>query len=462
MLKIEKETESSQAEIADKTETTKFLWIRAPKTLIYNQSFSDAAKLLYLILLDYQGRNPYAFPSLETLASNTGKSVRRVQQLLKELEAAAAIEIISQPGWVNLYRVCQPLTETNPSNTLDQADGTISNETPNADTQLSAPLQDIAPLPMQKISSELDSSQLESKIVCEKSREVQKQSVSGNQIQAGFSVSNSAKAKQTNSQPQLTPDQHEIAELLRTAGVATTDAIRIAATNPVKTDVLQWVEFAKNKANPGGYLAVVLGKLQVAPPQLPTPEKVFSQQANSPHPPNWRKRANQPTSNQQAGAVAFMHRHATELEKWQQIEPTLIASAAQSANAEILSAADYVKLAETALVVTEQATPAESIANFESETTGEAECAVEQTNLSEPAATKATDLERIEPYIDPVVRLLIRQLDRQACAYLRQAQVLGDILLISFVGNYRPTSNVTNWLPTIKSRYNLVNEVRLL
>lgn len=418
MLKIKEQPEfnqaSSETELTDKT---KFLWIRAPKTIVYNSNFSDGAKLLYLILLDYQGRNSYAFPSLETLAKDMGKSIRRVQQLIKELEDGAAIEVISQPGWVNLYRVCQVESEAD-SSQIVTIESEPNSDTNQADAKVSTPMQKVSPLPMQKTSSELDSAKLDSKIVCEKSRITPLQPFTHK-----GQVQTLAGGQQPKPKPAieltLSPTQNEIATLLQNAGVASVDALRIASTNPAKPDVLRWIDLAQSKANPGGYLAVVLGKLQVAPP-----EKKTSQQEQSIRSKKWQKRDNDKVAKREAGALAFMRRHANELEKWQQD----------------VIATDVPTLASAPAVLN----------------------STSHTELDTLSLGTITNEENVIPIVDPAIRALVRQIDKQACGYLRQAHIVDDCLLLSFVGNYRPSSSFASWLPAVKSKYPTVKEIVLL
>lgn len=443
-------------------EPTKYLWIRAPKAIVYNSNFSDGAKLLYLILLDYQGRNAYAFPSLERLADDTGKSVRRVQQLLKELEAGEAIEIVSQPGWVNLYKVGLPTAISTESDTTENISdskfklnsqiteslSTASNSFSKDDvTQAITPVQKITPLPMQKTSPELDSTKLDSKTVCKKSPVAQSRTriVSNAQISNGesltkiFSQKTGIVSTQTassftkpNLQPARTDEQNQISTLLQLAGVATVDVLRIAATNPKLENVQQWIDFAKNKANPGGYLAVVLSKSDAVPPTLQAENATVSGQRNSKK--NWRdnKRSK---NNQESGAVAYIQRHQNELVKWQSDQTT-----------------DNLGVA---VVDTEKA-----YKTSESKNSGTSQQVLQ---ITEP------QLENCEEEISPAdlvferqIKAIVRQIDREACQYLRQIRFDGDRLLVSFVGNYQPKQSVASWLPLLKTQFTAIREILLL
>lgn len=507
--------------IPAKPELTNYLWIRAPKTIVYSQAFTDGAKLLYLILLDYQGRNSYAFPSLETLARDTGKSVRRVQQILKELEAGGAIEIISQPGWVNQYRVSLPpataliaaADSANATNTRGEREASkaISDEQSSVQEQENiatkplelvtllrqpvsntteqqslAPMQLAASLPLQPISSELDSSELELNTVCEKSRvrHVRKYFATNPENIIGFSTATSGNkqlirqqtispqisSKAATAQPSLTSEQIEIYQMLQSAGVASIDAEQIALTNPRKNTVQQWVEFSKSKANPGGYLAVVLRKADAVPP-IQTTANTFPVAATnsaieagkSQVHKNWRSNQRNQHNNREAGAVAFMQRHQSELEKWQSDQPQPISSTEETnsgnvANSEQAETAScgYVKLNETTNATSGQVKSGTSEQPVEITTTPEKLFEV----IAEPLANP--ELTTFEPAVDGRVRSLIRQMDKQACQYLKQARIEGNKLVVSFVGNYQPTQNIANWLPLIKMNYTAVSEVLLL
>lgn len=464
----------------DRAEPIKYLWIRAPKAIVYSQSFTDGAKLLYLILLDYQGRNSYAFPSLETLARDTGKSTRRVQQILKELEAGGAIEIISQPGWVNLYRVGLPVSTIEPTSIIaapDDAIVTTSPETELADTSITidgtassllhlTPPKYIAPLPMKPISNELDAIELEN-TVCKTSRvsltHESKLLSLNTSNQQPIATSNHTQSARQNTpttpsrsyvklqtrQSGLTNEQVEIANLLHVAGVASVDAERIALTNPDKSNVQHWIEFAKNKANPGGYLAVVLGKVDATPP--PSPSKPVNLTVSQDTPvtsqgqhqagKTWRGNKRGNANNQESGAIAYIRRHQNELEKWQDEQYQASANASEQATNQSNS---YVKLS--------------GYTDEQFASIGLNEQAVE---INQPPVSPSD--ETSEPHgttiIDPQVRGLIRQLDKQSCQYLRQACIEGDKLVISFVGNYQPQQDVRTWLPLLKLSYESLNEV---
>lgn len=465
---VKNQTAEKNAENAV-TEPSKYLWIRAPKDIVYSSAFSDGAKLLYLILVDYQGRNAYAFPSLETLATDSGKSVRRVQQILKELEEGGAVEIISQPGWVNLYRVCLPphdATEnreaavdsiantdsvtTNTSSTTDDVKAVQPTCIPLTESeyevvelaesdlvaQSSTRLQNISPLPMQNSSTELDPVKLEN-IVCEKSRRYNRtrnlasKGSQQNKLKTFFSEPNSPEpqiAKPAATYPsELSETQLVIAEMLCKVGVASTDAKRIALTNPTKEAVAQWIEFAKSKNNPGGYLAVVLGKKgEIPPPLLNIATEQSSRKSAR---KKWQPNKQTLSSSQEAGAIAFMRRHQNELADWQKTSTATNEPAGQ------LSTNTEKKVELTQKQVDE----------------------VELTAGENIAENVVTEFE-----INPQMRSLIRQLDKQAAQYLKQARIEENKLIISFVGNYCPNKGVSSWLPALQMQYKTISEIVLL
>lgn len=90
-------------------------FIKAPTLIMYADFLSDAAKVLYCILRDYQGKNEYSWPAVETLASNIHKSERQTRNLLRELERAEVIEIIERPGHSSFYSCVLPELKTVPA-----------------------------------------------------------------------------------------------------------------------------------------------------------------------------------------------------------------------------------------------------------------------------------------------------------------------------------------------------------
>lgn len=59
---------------------------KVPLWLIQDQKISWSAKGVYALLTMYAGKNGHCFPKLETLAENSGLSLRRVRELIRELE----------------------------------------------------------------------------------------------------------------------------------------------------------------------------------------------------------------------------------------------------------------------------------------------------------------------------------------------------------------------------------------
>ena len=59
---------------------------KLPLWLIQDQKISWSAKGVYALLTMYAGKNGHCFPKLKTLAENSGLSLRRVRELIRELE----------------------------------------------------------------------------------------------------------------------------------------------------------------------------------------------------------------------------------------------------------------------------------------------------------------------------------------------------------------------------------------
>ena len=315
------------------------LWIKAAKTVIYaGKRISHAAKVLYVILRDYQGENEYAWPSVATLATDMECSERYVQELLRELEAVGAIEIIEQAGWVSLYRVCfLELKSGQPT----------SDQLPRLTQAVSVPPNYSSPLPPNYSSPELEPLELE-KRVCENA--VKRSNSEGGEgdipqlalttevptnpqdppirdktpkpkrgyanIEARFNArpilgdrdngqnreqevgagSRSRKPEQvlssteTHTQPavgdyngQLTTEQTDIAELLKAVGMATLDACRLAVQpQNHRAHVQAWIVYARGHAhNPAGYLCRVLDRQDAQPPAPKKVRKATTRRATS-------------------------------------------------------------------------------------------------------------------------------------------------------------------------------------
>lgn len=82
-------------------------WAKSVRTGVKGEPLTPSAKLALLCLADYQGRNGWAWPSVETLAADCLVGVRQMHNILRQLEAAGLIEVSrrSTPWGGNRYRV---------------------------------------------------------------------------------------------------------------------------------------------------------------------------------------------------------------------------------------------------------------------------------------------------------------------------------------------------------------------
>jgi len=112
MAELDSQSQASQqpsgsGDKKSKADPNTGLWIRAAKAVVYaGKRISDAACRLFIIIRDYQGNNSHAWVGVERLAADMDRTPRRVQQLIKELEAVGAIEVVERPGTTNHYRTC--------------------------------------------------------------------------------------------------------------------------------------------------------------------------------------------------------------------------------------------------------------------------------------------------------------------------------------------------------------------
>ena len=445
-----------------KADPTSGLWIKASKAVIYaGKRISNAAKVLFIIIRDYQGDNAFAFPSEATLAADMDCSVRQIRDYLDELETAGAIQIIERPGRVHHYRTCflEMKTESVGSgNQTADSDQTSGGSTTPSQQQVrpfnqGAPRNCSSTLPRNCSSSELDSSELESKTVCEdaplnsnelrllnsKAGQYTKSTsnpnrtlvtgsgnthiVTGNSYVKLEPQANPDEDIQRRFQPaEVTPAQAEIAAMLKGEGVASIDAERIALTNPKKADVTRWIETARSKHNPGGYLKVVLDKQDARPPASPT------HAIKAAHGKGGSKRRNSASDSEgsQAGPIDFS-----------KFEP----------------GGKYAYMVHQPTNNTDDSNPTSDLvlenSNRQDDTTGE-----------NYVATGAQPRSRVT---DPKLRSIIRQLDKKACQDLRQAYIEGDVAIIEIYRGYQPPYNAAElWLPMIKCFYEEVTEVRLV
>ena len=79
---------------------------QVPNFILRDGSLSLGAKVAYSMFLHFDWYNEGCFPGQDTLAAHMGMSVSRVNEYIKELEAAGLVEITRRgQGTTNLYRV---------------------------------------------------------------------------------------------------------------------------------------------------------------------------------------------------------------------------------------------------------------------------------------------------------------------------------------------------------------------
>lgn len=79
---------------------------QVPNFILRDSSLSLGAKVAYSMFLHFAWNNESCFPGQDTLAEHMGMSVSRVNEYIKELEAAGLIEITRRgQGKTNLYKV---------------------------------------------------------------------------------------------------------------------------------------------------------------------------------------------------------------------------------------------------------------------------------------------------------------------------------------------------------------------
>jgi Helix-turn-helix domain len=79
---------------------------QVPNFILRDGTLSLGAKVAYSMFLHFAWNNDSCFPGQDRLAQHMGMSVSRVNEYIKELEAASLIEITRRgQGKTNLYRV---------------------------------------------------------------------------------------------------------------------------------------------------------------------------------------------------------------------------------------------------------------------------------------------------------------------------------------------------------------------
>ena len=77
-----------------------------PNFILRDGTLSLGAKVAYSLFLHFAWNNDSCFPGQDRLAQHMGMSVSRVNEYIKELEAAGLIEITRRgQGRTNLYKV---------------------------------------------------------------------------------------------------------------------------------------------------------------------------------------------------------------------------------------------------------------------------------------------------------------------------------------------------------------------
>src|SRR5437764_14974174 len=79
---------------------------QVPNFILRDGTLSLGAKVAYSLFLHFAWNNDSCFPGQDRLAEHMGMSVSRVNEYVKELEAAGLIEITRRgQGKTNLYKV---------------------------------------------------------------------------------------------------------------------------------------------------------------------------------------------------------------------------------------------------------------------------------------------------------------------------------------------------------------------
>src|SRR5215469_2956323 len=79
---------------------------QVPNFILKNNTLSLGAKVAYAMFLHYTWHNDSCFPGQDRLAEHMGMSKSRVNEFIKELEAANLVEITRRgQGKTNIYKV---------------------------------------------------------------------------------------------------------------------------------------------------------------------------------------------------------------------------------------------------------------------------------------------------------------------------------------------------------------------
>jgi biotin operon repressor len=79
---------------------------QVPNFILRDGTLSLGAKVAYSMFLHFAWNNDSCFPGQDRLATHMGMSVSRVNEYIKELEAAGLIDITRRgQGKTNLYRI---------------------------------------------------------------------------------------------------------------------------------------------------------------------------------------------------------------------------------------------------------------------------------------------------------------------------------------------------------------------
>ncbi len=90
-------------------ETKPDLFNPVPHAVASSTNLSMGAKILYGVLARYQGKNKTCWPAMETLATDIGKCIRSVRNLVRELEQAGLVKTKHSSGRKsNTYSVLKP------------------------------------------------------------------------------------------------------------------------------------------------------------------------------------------------------------------------------------------------------------------------------------------------------------------------------------------------------------------
>jgi hypothetical protein len=80
-------------------------WAQVPHSLIRHPELSPLAKLTWIALKSYAGRDGTCFPGHVKLATDTGISKRKIILCIQELEEVGVLEVERRPNRPNIYRL---------------------------------------------------------------------------------------------------------------------------------------------------------------------------------------------------------------------------------------------------------------------------------------------------------------------------------------------------------------------